>query len=256
MGPANPASIFMRRPAPGRQRVQHHGHRGGCGAGQVPPQPPGPADRGLQPHRPVIKPVRAGIGTGAGPLDHLLRQSGQIRQARAAPGGGQQDPVRIRPAVLRQLIGPLTQGLRPRAAQLASCERGGDQRMSGQPPGPRHRRTRSPAGDIGEGPQPRGGPVLPIRLMPPLGTERGQHPGPGHRVLGPGLLQPDQRLRLSRRPQAGSITPRQVPQPGPHHRQRLHRTRRRSRLTQGAHGRDHLPRSADSVVRPEPRFDH
>jgi hypothetical protein len=88
------AGIF--RPAPGRQRVQHHGHRGGGGAGQVPGQPPGPADGGLQPHRPVIKPVRAGIGTGAGPLDHLQGQSGQIRQARAAPGGGQQDPVRVR----------------------------------------------------------------------------------------------------------------------------------------------------------------
>ena len=113
--------------------------------------------------------------------------------------------------------------------------------MSGQPPGPRPRRTRSAIGDVGEGPQPRGGPVLPIRLMPPLGAERGQHPGPGRRVLGPGLLQPDQRLRLSRRPQAGSITPRQEPQPGPHHSQRLHRTRRRSRLTKSAHGRDHLP---------------
>ena len=158
------AGIF--RPALGGQGVQHRGHRGGRGAGQVPPQPPGSADGGLQPHRPVIKPVRAGIGTGAGPLDHLLRQRGQIRQARAAPGGGQQDPVRIRPAVLRQLIGPRTQGLRPRAAQLASCERVGDQRMGGQPPGPRHRRTGSAIGDVGEGPQPRGGPVLPIRLMP------------------------------------------------------------------------------------------
>ena len=60
---------------------------------------PGATDRGRQPHRPVSEPVSVPVRGGAGPLDHLQGQSGQIAQLRAALGGGQQDPVRIRPAV-------------------------------------------------------------------------------------------------------------------------------------------------------------
>ena len=233
------AGIF--RAAAGPQRGQHRGHRGGGRAGQVPGKPPGPADRGVQPHRPVIEPVPVPVGGGAGPLDHLLRQRPQIRQPRPAAGGGQQNSVRVRAAVFGQLISPLAQRPGPRAAQLPGRQRGGDQRMRGQPPGPRHRRTSGAAGDLGDGPQPRRRPVLPIGLMPLLGAERGQQPRPRRRVLRLGLLQPDQRLRLSGRPQLSRITGGEVPQPGPHHRQRLRRARRRSRLTQRAHRRDHLP---------------
>ena len=233
------AGIF--RPAAGPQRGQHRGHRGGGRAGQVPRKPPGPADRGFQPHRPVTKPVPAGIGGAAGPLDHLLRQRPQIRQPRPAASGGQQDRVRVRAALFGQPIGPLADHLRPRAAQLPGRQRGGDQRMRGQPPGPLHRRTGGPGGDVGDGPQPRRRPVLPIGVMPLLGAERGQQPGPRRGVLRPGLLQPDQRLRLHRRPQLSRITGGQVAQPGPHHGQRLRHARRRGRLSLGAHGPDHLP---------------
>ena len=145
-----------------------------------------------------------------------------------------------------QLISPLADHLRPRAAQLPGRERGGDQRMGGQPPGPLHRRTGGAVADAGDGPQPRRRPVLPIGLMALLGAERGQQPRPRRRVLRLGLLQPDQRLGLRGRPQLSRITGGQVTQPGPHHRQRLHRARRRSRLTQRAHGPDHLPRDGST----------
>ena len=209
--------------APARQRVQHHGHGGGGGAGQVPGQPPGPADGGFQPHRAVIKGALVTVGCGAGPLDHLLRQSGQIAELCPAVGGGQQDRVRVRAAVFGQLIGPLTQRPGPGDGQLPGAQRGGDQRMRGQAAGPLHGRTSGTVGDVGEGPQPGRGPVLPISLMALLGTERGQHLRPRRRVLRLGLLQPDQRLRLHRRPQPSGITGGQVTQPGPHHGQRLHR---------------------------------
>ena len=219
------AGIF--RAAAGPQRGQHRGHRGGGRAGQVPGKVPGPADGGFQPHRPVIKPVPVGIGGAAGPLDHLLGQRPQIRQPGPAAGGGQQNGVRVGAAVCGQLIGPLTQGPGPRAAQLPGGERGGDQRMRGQAAGPPHRPGSGTVGDVGEGPQPGRGPVLPIGLMPLLGAERGQQLRPRRGVLRLGLLQPDQRLGLSGGPQLSRVTGGQVPQPGPHHRQRLRRARRR-----------------------------
>ena len=131
--------------AAGPERGQHRGHRGGGGAGQVPGKAPGPADGGFQPHRPVIEPVLVPVRGAAGPLDHLLGQRGQIRQPRPAVGGGEQDRVRVRAALVGQLIGPLAHRLRPRRRQLPGRQRGGDQRMGGQPPGPRsppHRRRR------------------------------------------------------------------------------------------------------------------
>ena len=47
--------------------------------------------------------------------------------------------------------------------------------------------------------------VLPIRLMPLLGAERGQRLRPRRRALRFGLLQSDHRLGLHRRAQAGGI---------------------------------------------------
>jgi len=189
---------------------------------------------------PVIKGALVTVGGRAGPLDHLLGQRPQ--SASSAPCSAAAS--RIAPASARRSSAadrPLTQGPGPRAAQLPRRQRGSDQRMRGQAPGPLHRRTSGPGGDAGEGPQPGRGPVLPIRLMALLGAERGQHLRPRRRVLRPGLLQPDQRLRLSGRAQLSGVTAGQVPQPGPHHGQRLHRARRRGRLTNSAHGRDHLP---------------
>ena len=234
------AGIFRAALSP--QSRQHRGQRGGGRAGQVPGKAPGPADGGLQPHRPVIESVPAGIGGAAGPLDHLLGQRPQIRQARAAAGGGQKNRVRVRPAVFGQLIGPLTQGPGPRAAQLPGGQRGGDQRMRGQAAGPFHRPAGGTMGDLGDGPQPGRRTVLPIGLMPLLGAEHGQQPRPRRGVLRLGLLQPDQRLRLHRRTQLSGIAGGEISQPGPHHGQGLRRAGRRSRLTQRAHGRDHLPR--------------
>jgi hypothetical protein len=82
-----------------------------------------------------------------------------------------------------------------------------------------------------------------------LATERGQHPGPRDRVLGLGLLQADQRFRLSGRAQLSGVTGGEVPQPGTYHGESLRRARRRGRLTNGAQGRDHLPGLADGAAR-------
>src|SRR5450631_1283262 len=121
--------------------------------------------------------------------------------------------------------------------------------MGGYAPGPFHGRTGGAVGDFGDGPQPRGRPVLPISLIPLLAGERGQDLGPGRGVLGFGLLQPDQRLRLRAGPQLRGITRVQVPQPGTHHAQGLRRARRHSRLYKGAHGRDHLPGPVGGAAR-------
>ena len=136
------AGIFG--PAPGPQRRQHRGDRGGRRAGQVPRKPPGPADRGLQPHRPVTEGVLVPVRGGAGPLDHLLRQRPQIRQPRPAAGRGQQDRVRVRAALFGQLIGPLAEpsptscsAARPRARR-----RSADGRPAAGPISPPHRRRR------------------------------------------------------------------------------------------------------------------
>ena len=71
---------------------------------------------------------------------------------------------------------------------------------------------------------------MPVRLISLPGGEGGKDPGAGGGVLGFGVLQPDQRLGLRGRAQAARVTAGQIPQPGPHHRQRLPRTGRRGRL--------------------------
>ena len=128
---------------------------------------------------------RSGIGGAAGPLDHLLGQRPQIRQPGPAAGGGQQDRVRVGAAVCGQLIGPLTQGPGPRAAQLPGASAAA---ISGCAASRRAHFTAPLAAPwviVGDGPQPGRGPVLPIGLMPLLGAERGQQPAPAPRCAAP-----------------------------------------------------------------------
>src|SRR5258706_2064960 len=82
----DPASGVL-RPGFLAQRLQYRGEGYGAAAGEVAVQPPGPAQRGGEPQRPVLEtviwlPVRAG-----GPPPDLLRQLRQVRQVRAAPRG-------------------------------------------------------------------------------------------------------------------------------------------------------------------------
>ena len=228
------------RAAPLGQRVQDHRQAGRALRRQIPLQPPRPADRGFQPHRPVTEPAIIAVGGGAGAFDHLPRQHRQIMQVGATQRGREQDLIRIRPQILRQLAGPVADLPRPRRRDLPGRQRGRDDGVGGQPPGPPEGAARRPRGDLRERPQPGPGAVVPIGLIAVLGTERSQNPRPRRRVLRLRLLQPHQRLGLGGGPQIGGVTPGQVPQPGRHHRQRLHRTRRHRGLVQSAHGRDHL----------------
>ena len=88
----------------------------------------------------------------------------------------QQNRVRVGVTLFGQPVGPLAQRPGPRRGQLPGRERGGDQRMRGQPPGPFNGRTSGAAGDVGDGPQPgrrpRRAPLSPIRIR----LEKQHHP--------------------------------------------------------------------------------
>ncbi len=78
------------------QGVQHRLQRGGAPGGQVPGDPPGAAEGGVELQAAVQEPVIA-VLIGAGyPAPDLLRQLRQAGQVRAAGRRGQQDRVRIR----------------------------------------------------------------------------------------------------------------------------------------------------------------
>ena len=138
------AGIF--RAAPGPQRVQHHGHRGGGRAGQVPVSRPAPPI--------VVSSHTARSSNRSRPVSGVVRDRSIICSAKAprsaspAPpqGGGEQDRVGVAAAVFRQLIGPLTQGPGPGDRQLPGRQRVGDGGMGGQPPGPPHRPAGGAAG--------------------------------------------------------------------------------------------------------------
>jgi len=69
------------RPGRSRQRIQHRPHHRGALRRQIPVQHPGAAERGLQPHRPVLE-RRVFVvvrGRGPGPGIDLPGQPGQVR---------------------------------------------------------------------------------------------------------------------------------------------------------------------------------
>ncbi len=159
-----------------------------------------------------------------------------------APGRGrEQDLIRIRPQILRQLPGPVADLPRPRRRDLPGRQRARDDGMGGQPTGPPEGAARRPRGDLREGPQPGLGAVVAVGLIAVLSREGRQDLRPRRRVLRPGPLQSHQGLGLGGGPKIGGVTSGEVSQRGVQHRQRLGRARRRGGLTQGAHKRDHLP---------------
>ena len=100
------------------QGVQHHGQRGGAARREIPRDPPGAADRRIDPQRPVIEPAVVAAGPGAGPFGHLLPERTEVVQVRATQPGGQQNLIRVRPMVVGEPDGPLTDLPRPRRADL------------------------------------------------------------------------------------------------------------------------------------------
>ena len=138
------AGIF--RPGLLPQRVQHHREGGGAGGGQVPLQPPGAAERGLQPQRAFLEPVLAAC-------------PGRCGRVRAFPGPaapGHADPRRPkRPRA----------GSRPRRpGTLPAADR--SRRRSAGParPGPARRpaRRRSPGGRPSRRAHPVAAPAAPL----------------------------------------------------------------------------------------------
>ena len=108
----------------------------GAAGGQVPGQPPCPAQSGVQPQpsagEPVI-PVLIGPGD---PAADLLRQPGQPGQVQPLRSGGGQDHVRVVPVPGRQLVGPVGDLPRPRHRQPTIGKRVGHGGMLGEPPHP------------------------------------------------------------------------------------------------------------------------
>ena len=70
------AGIFRARLLP--QSVQHHRQRRRARRGQVPPQPPGTAERGAQPQRAFLEPAVVLVRAGLGAVEHLPGQPRQI----------------------------------------------------------------------------------------------------------------------------------------------------------------------------------
>ena len=110
------AGIFRPRLLP--QRLQHHRQRRRARRGQVRAQPPGPPERGAQPQRPLLEPVAVPVRAGLGAVEHLPRQPRQIMLIRAAQHRRQQNPVRVRPEIFRELVRPVTDQPRQRDGEL------------------------------------------------------------------------------------------------------------------------------------------
>ena len=227
MVPLGPAAGVLRAGFPG-QRVQHRLQRGGAPAGQLPVQLPGAAQGGAQPQRPVLEPVTgAGVGAGGAAAD-LLGQPGQAVQVRAAGRRGQQDHVRVPPALFGQQIGPAGDLPRPRHGDRAAGQGGGDRGMISQRPHRRQRGAGRRAGDPRLPPQPRPRRSLPVILIPALRRERAQHPGPRRGMNRQHPLQPPQAIRLHPGRNRRHISAGQPAQASQHH---LHRRTRRRRNT-------------------------
>ena len=76
-----------------------------------------------------------------GAFDHFPGQPGQVMLIRAAQHRREQDPVRVRPQILGELIGPVADQPGQRHRQLPRGERGGDHRGgAAEPPRPSGRR--------------------------------------------------------------------------------------------------------------------
>ena len=195
-------------------------------------QDPRAAERGLQPHRPVLErlvPVLIRL-PGAGPGVDLPGQPGQVR---AALRGAQQDRIRVRAAILRQLIRPAADRPRERLRHLPGCQRRRDLQMRGRPADPRGVADRGAPGGLGPVDQPPPRAVIRIRAVPLPGGERGQHRRPRRGAYRMGLLQHLQAGRLGLGGHRGGIRRGQVAQPGADH---LHR------LAGGGRGGTHLGR--------------
>ena len=220
------------------QRVQHRPQRGGALRGQVPGQLPALPERHIQADRPVLEPV---IPVRIGPRrppPYLLRQRRQVREVRAAGGGGQQDRVRARPVLRGQQVRPPAHRPGPRRRQVTRRQRAGDGGVRVQPPHPRHRRRGRVRGDPGLPPQPALRRPVPVILKPAAGVERGQHPGPRRGVRRLSLLQRPQAIRLLRSSQPRRIHTGHRGQRGPRHRHRISsRRRRRGRRRRGGRRR-------------------
>jgi hypothetical protein len=137
------------------QRFEDGLQRGGALRRQVTLHPPGAVQGQVQPQPPVTEPaIIIGVRAGAAAL-HFLGQPGQVRQVRAADGGGQQDRVRVRLLILGELAGPGADLPRPRRRDPSGGEGVADGGVRGDPPCPRHRAGGRALRDPGLPPQPR-----------------------------------------------------------------------------------------------------
>ena len=167
--------------------------------GQVTVQPACPAQRGPQPHLPVLEPGLAVTRVWAQALPHLRGQRPQVRQVRAARGSRQQDQVRVLARGHRQRIGPVTHLPRPRQRDSPRGQGVTHRAVRVETPHPRHRGGGGRVRDPGLPPQPRPRRPATVILKTAVRVERRQDRRPGGDVHRRGPLQRTQALRLHHR---------------------------------------------------------
>ena len=240
------------RPGRSRQRIQHRRDDRRALRGEVAGQDPGAVEGGLQLDRAVLELIVLTAGVlGQRPGVDLRDQTGQIPQVPARPRRPQQNLIRRRTAIRRQLVGPAADRPRERLRHLPRGQRRRDLRMRRRPPHPRGVRHRGALGDPGPVDQPRPRAVIRIRAVPLPGGERRQDPGPrrgAHRV---DLLQRLQALRLGLGRHRGGVGGGQVAHRGLQHAQRLGGARGRRNGAHLAHLLGHLAdRRTDGLLSP------
>ena len=125
--------------------------------GQVPPQPPG---------TPNVMPSHNARSSNPSPSCRGWSGRGraspgpprQIMLIRAAQHRRQQDPVRVRPVILGELVRPVTDQPGQRHRKLPGRQRRGDHRVLAEAPRPAGGRGGGALGDAGAGPQPEAAP--------------------------------------------------------------------------------------------------
>ena len=116
------------------ERVQHRRQRRSAGGGQVAAQGARAAERGLQAHRPVIKPVVGAVGVGLGGVAaDLFGEAADVGQVHAAARGGEQDRVGVVADLGGDLVGPRADLARP--GRRRSSRRPGRRGRGGGRPG-------------------------------------------------------------------------------------------------------------------------
>ena len=179
------------------QRAEHRFGDRGAPRVQFPVDPAGAPEGAGQPQAAVFESVLILIGPGMLTVQ-FFRDAGQVSPGRAVPGGGEQFSVGVVADIVRQRAGPVHDVLRPRHRDRGVAERGGYQRVTGQPVHPRHFRGGGPVsgGGLPGKPHPRG--PVPVPGQPAARhAERRQNPGMHGRLLGLSHRQRPQAIRLS-----------------------------------------------------------